>query len=254
MTKLNVLLAQTDQLGSVIKKNLTDAIGIFKNKQAHFKGEKSTYTEREAKFADPSKNVDKPVPSTVREWLGYTFEVATQYLTAKLDQESTNCSGTAKAELIIDGVNYGLLTSGELMALKGFFEQQALKDMLESQPTISLSERWSPSTNPEYTKRGILESPVQEWLDKETEKVQEVSWDPSGKQPGIIVNISKTIEKAEVTRQLFTGEISHIEKAEMLARLTKITLAIKAALEKANNTEVVPSQTNVVKLLQYLKG
>lgn len=254
MSKLNVLLAKTDQLGAVIRKNLTDAISIFKNKQAHFKGEKTLYKERKAEFAAPANNVDKPVASTVSEWLDYSFNIGTDFLKAKLDQEATNCSGTAKSALVIDGVNYGELTSGELMALKGFFEQQSLKDMLESMPTISLTERWVPSTNTEYAKRGILESPIQKWIDKVTESTPQVQWDPSGKQPGVIVQVKETVEKADIERQLFTGEISHIERAEMLGRLTKILIAVKTALEQANAAEVVETKVNPSDLFKFLKG
>ena len=256
-TKLNVLLAKTDQLGAVIKKNITDSIDQFKNKQAHFRGEKNTYKEKAPEFADPKLNVDKPVPSTVPEWLKYTSDLASVFLIAKLDQEATNCSGTAKADLVIEGVNYGTLTTGELMALKGFFEAQALKDMYAAMPTISLSERWTKSTNPEYANRAILESAPQNWTDKTTETVQEVVFDtnPNTKATtGVVINVKKTIEKADVSRQLFTGEISHIDKAAILARLTKVNIAIKAALEEANNTPVVPSSCTPDKILDYLRG
>lgn len=254
MSKLNVLLAKTDQLSAVIKKNLTDAIAQFNNKQPHFKGERVIYAHRATEFAEPKNNIDKPVASTVKEWLNYSFDHATEFLAAKLDQEATNCSGTAKAELVIDGVSYGELTTGELMALKGFFEQQSLRAMFEAMPTISLTERWTPSTDASYSQRGILESPVQVWTDKSTDTSSEVKWDPSGKQPGVIVQVKNTIEKADVTRQTFTGEISHIERAAILARLTKIIVAIKGALEVANTTEVVPSNFNSKKIFDYLKG
>ena len=166
--KLNVLLAKTDQLSAVMKKNLTESIAIFRGKQGHFKGEKTVYKERAAEFANPSNNIDKPVNSTVREWFDYTFKIAADYLKAKLDQEATNCSGTAKARLVIEGKDFGELTTGELMALKGFFEQQALRDMFEAAPTVSLTENWKPSTNVEYERRGILESPLQNWVDRKT--------------------------------------------------------------------------------------
>lgn len=257
MSKLNVLLAETDQLSAVTKKNITDSIDQFKNKQSHFRGEKSIYKEKAAEFADPKQNTDKPVPSTVKEWLKYSSNLAGRFLTAKLNQEATNCSGTAKAELIIESISYGELTTGELMALKGFFEAQALKDMVGTMPTISLSERWTKSTNPEYSDRDVFETQVQTWVDKATETVQEVVFDtnPGTKATtGVVINVKKTIEKADVSRQLFTGEISHIDKAATLTRLTNITIAIKSALEQANNTVITPSKCDPTKILGYLVG
>lgn len=253
-TKLNVLLAKTDQLSAVSKKNLTDSIGQFKNKQVHFRGERNIYKEKSAEFAEPKNNIDKPVASTVKEWLKYTAEQSGEFLTAKLNQEATNCSNTAKAKLVIEGVDFGEYTTGELMALKGFFEQQSLREMYESMPTISLSERWTPSQDPNYKERGILESEVQTWIDKVTETAPEVVFDPQGKQPGVVINKKSTIERADVTRQTFTGEISHIERAAILKRLTTIIIAIKSALEQANNAEVVESQFSAEKIFTYLNG
>lgn len=252
MGKLNVLLAKTDQLSAVIKKNLTDSIATFRGKQGHFKGEKTTYKERAAEYANPSNNIDKPVSSTVQEWFDYTFKIANDYLKAKLDQEATNCSGTAKAELVIEGKSFGKLTTGELMALKGFFEQQALREMFEAAPTVSLTENWQLSENVEYKRRGILEAPIQNWVDKATETTPKVEWDPLGKQPGIIVQLKSTVEKGDVSRQLFSGEISHIDRAEIMARLSKIVIAIKTALEEANHAEVVESGLNPNSLFDYL--
>lgn len=250
--KLNVLLAKTDQLNAVTKKNLTDSIATFRGKQGHFKGEKTTYKERSAEFANPANNVDKPVNSTVQEWFDYTFKIAAEFMKAKLDQESTNCSGTAKAMLVIEGKSFGELSTGELMALKGFFEQQALRDMFEAAPTVSLTENWRESENVEYKRRGILEAPIQNWVDKSTETTPKVEWDPAGKQPGIIIQLKSTLEKGDVTRQLFTGEISHIDRAAIMSRLSKIIIAIKSALEEANHATVQPSALNPEQLFDYL--
>lgn len=251
--KLNVLLAKTDQLAAIIKANISDTIDKFKNKQTLYRGEKKSYKERFPEYADPSQEMDKGVSSTVNETLAYLFKLADNFLSAKLDQEATNCSGLAKAELIINNESYGEFTTGELMALKGFFEQQILKDMLGNMPTMSLSERWSKSQSPEYMSRSIFESPAQKWIAKVTDVYQVAHFDPQGKQPAVIVNEKKTIEVADVERQLFTGEISHVEKAYMIARLSEIVMAIKEALERANGAEVLKSQINMKKLFQYLE-
>lgn len=251
--KLNVLLAKTDQLAAIIKANIGDTIDKFKNKQTLYRGERKSYKERSPEYADPNQELDKGVNSTVGETLAYLFKLADNFLSAKLDQEATNCSNTAKAELIINNESYGEFTTGELMALKGFFEQQIFKDMLGNMPTMSLSERWSKSYSPEYERRAVFESPIQKWMAKVTEVYQVPHFDPQGKQPAVIVNEKKTIEVADVERQLFTGEISHVEKAYMIARLSEITIAIKEALERANSVEVVKSNLNIKKLFQYLE-
>lgn len=254
MSKLNVLLAQTDQLNAVIKKNITDAIGVFKKSQSHFRGEKLIYKGRKEEYNDPKQNIDRPVSATVSEWLDYTMKLAGTYLQAKLDQESTNCSGTAKGTLTIAGVDYGQLTTGELMALKGFFEQTSLQSMFDEMPTLSLTERWTKSNNQEYEKRSIMESPIQSWVDRESVTTPVVNWDPQGKQPPVTTNAKSTIEKGDVERQLFSGEISHVERAAILERLTAIKVAIKAALEEANYAEIVPTTAKITDILTYLKG
>lgn len=231
---------------------MADAISTFKNKQSLFTGEKIIYKEKKPEWANPANNVNKPVNSTVREWLNYSTDLAKTHLKAKLDQESTNCSGQAKADLIIDGVNYGELTTGELMALKGFFEQQVLKDMIEAMPTQSLEEKWVKSNSSEYADRDIFESDLQSWVDKVVDKIDKVEFDPQGKQPGVVIKIGTTIEKADVTKQKFTGCISHIQRANVMAKHSKIILGVKEALEKANHTEVVESKAKVNDLITYL--
>ncbi len=250
--KLNVLLAQTDQLGAVMKKNLTDSIATFNGKQGHFKGEKKVFTWKKDEFATEGSNIDKPVNSTVREWFDYTFKEAGKFMKAKLDQEATNCSGTAKAKLVIGDKDFGELTTGELMALKGFFEQTALRQMFDSAPTLSLTENWAQSTNLEYQNRDVKQSPEYKWVDKVVENTPKVEWDPLGKQPGVTIQIKNTIEKADVARQLFSGEITHIEKAQILERLTTIIVAIKSALEEANTVEIQETSTNVEDIFKFL--
>jgi hypothetical protein len=251
--KLNVLLAKTDQLSAIIKANITDTIDKFKNKQTLFRGERKAFKERSPEFADPTQILDKQVHSTVEETLGYLFKLTHNYLSAKLDQEATNCSGLAKAELIINNESYGEFTTGELMALKGFFEQQIFKDMLGNMPTMSLAERWTKCNTPEYASRAVYENPLQQWVAKQTEIYEVPHFDPQGKQPAVIVKEKKTIEVADLERQLYTGEVSHIDKAYMIARLSELSLAIKEALEKANEAEVIKSKMNIKRLFRYLQ-
>lgn len=256
--KLNVLLAKTDHLASVFKKGLEDYVKFFKTSQGAFKGEKKTYSPKPGTMDIPGERVNKLVVTTVDEKLAYLQEGAKEYIDALFSQEKTNASGLAKAKLVVDGLGFGEFTSMELLRLKSLLESGTFKELYENIPVRNDDERWSKTSNESYSKRNIFESDIREGISKSVIKESYILPDPNiGKDNGAkytpqIGSKDTIIELGEYTYQKFSGESSHVERAAILSRRSKLLTAVIEALKVANDAEAIPSEMTSDKLFNYL--
>jgi len=257
--KLNVLLAKTDHLAGVFKKGLEEYIKFFKGAQGSFKGEKRTYEPKPGSIDVPGKRSNTLVVTTVNEKLNYLAENAAEYIDALFSQEKTNSSGIAKAKLVVDGINFGELTSMELLRLKGLLENGSLKEMYENIPVRSDSETWNKTTNAMYASRDIFESPMQVGVEKSTQKESYILTDPNigklgdaAKYTPQLATKDTIIELGDYTFQRFSGEASHLERANILARRSKMLTAVIEALKIANEVDSIKSTLTAEKIFSYL--
>jgi len=258
--KLNVLLAKTDHLSSVFKKGLEDYIKFFKSSQGAFRGERKTYEPKPGTIDVPSERINKLVVTTVDEKLSYLANLSKDYIDALFSQERTNASGKAKAKLSVDGVDFGELTSLELLRMKSLLETGALKDMYENVPVRNEDEIWKKSTADQYDGREIYESTLRSGVSKSTMKESFILPDPNigkvegGKYTPQIATKDTVIELGDFTHQRFTGETSHVHRAAILARRTRLLTAVIEALKIANDVESEESTVTADKLFGYLHG
>jgi hypothetical protein len=259
--KLNVLLGKTDALAPIFKGHLKDYIGFYKNSQGAFLGEKKTYSPREGTIDLPANRNNKLVQTTVDEKLRYFVEHQSEYINAVLDQEATNASGAVKAELIVDGQSWGEMSSLELLRLRGVLDMQEFKDMHSTIPVRSDAEVWNKTTNEDYSDRNIWESPLIKRVEKTTDKESYILADPNiqflkdnnAYKPQIGVK-TITVELGDATAQKFSGEWTQKQKADVLAKISKLKVAITEALKKCNEAEVVKSAVDSNKVFGYLYG
>lgn len=262
MKKLNVLLALTDQLRKAYKNSVSNYSKFFSKNQGSFKGEKRTYTAKEGTVDDPGKRGTVLVVTTVKEKLDYFIESNEKFIDALFSQEKTNASGLATAELKVDGEVWGTFTSLELLRLKALIESSDLGDlgsMIESIPVRSDSENWIKTTNEEYADREIYETEQFKGVAKTTVKKPIVLEDPNLKGKALpdnytppIVSQDEILELGDYTRQTFSGEWSHRERALTLKRRTDLLTAITEALKVANECKVEKSDLTAKKLFSYL--
>ncbi len=256
--KLNTLLAKTDHLASIFKKGLEDYVKFFKTAQGAFKGEKKTYDPKQGTIDAPNERVNKLVVTTVDEKLNWLAENSADYINALFSQEKTNASGNAKATLAVDGVSFGEFTSMELLRLKSLLESGTLKDMYENIPVRNDDEIWTASSNESYTDRGIFESTQRTGTVKSTVKESYILSDPNiGKMEGAkytpqIAHKDTVIELGDYTFQRFSGEWSHVQRAGVLSRRSKLLTAVIEALKVANDVEAIESGMTAAKLFGYL--
>ena len=259
--KLNVLLAKTDHLASSFKKCLVDYLGFFKKEQGQFKGDKKTYTPKDGTIDEPSKRGTKNVVTTVDEKLLWLKETNSEYIDALFSQEATNASGKPKAALIVDGIDFGTYSSLELLRLKSIIEDGKVEEMYAAIPVRNDDEEWIATTDDSYLNRAIFESPKEAGTAKSMMKESYILPDPnlsslkdSGSYKPVIGTKDTIIELGEYTRQKFTGEWSHRQRAELLRRRSILLNSVIAALKTANDVEVVSSEMTAEKLFNYLHG
>ena len=259
--KLNVLLALTDQLRVKYKNMVADYSKFFSKNQGAFKGEKRTYEPKEGVIDDPSKRGIVRVSTTVQEKMEYFLEEGTEFIDALFSQERTNAMGQAFAVLKVDGREWGEFTSLELLRLKSILESADfgnIQNMLSNIPVRSDSEVWEKSSNPDYEGRDIFETEKVTGVAKTTFKEEFILEDPNLKNlkgaeyhPVKSVN-DKVMELGDYTKQNFSGEWSHQQRATALKRRDALLSAITVALKEANECESVKSELTAEKIFTYI--
>ncbi len=255
--KLNVLLAKTDHLAAVFKNAKADYIRFFKTNQGAFKGEKKTYEPALNQLDDPKQRGNKLVVTTVSEKLQWLTENSKEYIDALFAQEATNASGIAKAKLTVDGIEFGVFSSLELLRLKSIIEEGTFKEMYENLPVRNDDEIWKKTKNESYTGREIYESSFQEGIAKTTIKESYILDDPNIKTGATnyhpqVAHRDIPTELGKYSFQKFSGEATHLERASILQRRSKLLSAVLEALKEANDAEAVESQMTSDKLFNYL--
>lgn len=257
--KLNVLLATTDHLASVFKKGLEDYVKFFKTSQGAFKGERKTYEAKANTMDLPAERSHKFVITTVGEKLDWFTDNSKEYINALFSQEKTNSMGVAKAKLVIDDIVFGEFTSMELLRLKSLLEYSTLKDMYENIPVRNDDELWSLSTDENYSSRKtVYESVLRKGVTKTTHKESYILPDPNiskidgAKYQPMLASKDTVIELGDYSHQRFSGEFSHLERALILQRRTRLLTAVIEALKVANEVESLPSEMTAEKIFTYL--
>lgn len=257
--KLNVLLAKSEHAAGQFKRMLSDYVAFFKTKQGEFKGVKKTYAPKEGTVDEPTMRANVSVVTTTEEKLQWLEDTAKEYIDNLFSTEATNASGSVKAALTVDGVDFGHLSSLELLRLKSLLESGDLEQLYANIPVRSDAEIWNKTNAGQYQGRNVYESPLQSGVKKSLTKESYILSDPN---IGYLKDTSKyvpqvstkdtVLELGEYTVQHFSGESTHRERAEILKRRSKLLSAVIEALKIANEAEAIPSTITAAKLFGYL--
>jgi len=258
--KLNVLLALTDTLRTKYKGMITDYTKFFTKSQGSFKGEKRTYSPKDSSIDEPSRRGYTNVVTTIGEKFEYFIEENAKFINALFSQEKTNASGVAHAELIIDGQSWGDFSSFELLRLKSLLNASdlgSLETLLSSIPVRADSENWTEST--EHNAREVFANAMVLGVNKTTEKESYILSDPnlknlkdSSNYTPITSTKDTIVELGDYTRQLFSGEWTHVQRAMALKRRNDLLVAVVTALKEANDCESIPSELTSDKVFGYV--
>lgn len=257
--KLNVLLAKTDHLADVFKRQIADCVNFFKKSQGAFKGERKTYTPGADMIDIPGNRNIKLVVTTVGEKFKWISDSSADYINSLFAQEATNAAGKAKAELIVGDQNFGTFSSLELLRLKSILENGSLTDMYNEIPVRTDDEQWVPSQDAAFTREGIFEGTLLKGSQKSMVKEAYILPDPNIASIKNADNYKPQISSKDTiiilgdyTQQKFSGEWSQRQKAELLQRKSKLLTAVIEALKVANDVESVDSQMTANKLFNFL--
>lgn len=256
--KLHVVLAKTDQGSGPFKAIQADYLKFFKDEQGKFKGIRKTYEPRPGTADIPSMRESKSVVTTVDEKLLWLTDSVSDHIDNMLTVAATNASGRAKSTLTVEGIVFGNLSSLELLEIKNMLEKGDFLQMYSHIPVRSDADIWLPGTDEQYKGREILQSELRKGTQTTTDKETYVLQDPN---LGLITGTQYIPQRAErttvreigdYTLQIFSGEYSTRQKAEILQRRTKLLSAITEALKIANEAETINSALQGRLLMNYL--
>lgn len=256
---MNTLLAKVEHSTASIARLFADYANFYKTKQGMFRGYKKTFVPRDGYFEDPSKMGTQVVATTVDEkfdWFSTQFK---NWLDQVFSVEATNSQGANTVDLVVEGRVLGSLTALELMRLKSILTSKDFESVFTNIPVRSDSEVWVPTTNPEYNGRRIYETELIKGVTRTTEAEEVILKDPNLDPTKLPANYQarttvkkRTVETGDYTQQLFTGEWTQRERAELLRRRSLLLEAVIEALKKVNDVEVALPNLRTGDLIEYL--
>ncbi len=253
MNKLNVFLALREKGEGVFKNAIGDLIKKFKSDQGLFTGERKTYSTRPGYADDPSKRAFRKVASDVDQQLSWFLTTNSDYFDILFGIEKTNSAGPA-AELVVDGKSWGEYSSLELLRLKALIENPKLfPELFNGIPVRSDSLIWEASPEEMYLGMNVFQTPLEAGVVRTTEKTDIILHDPhpdKARAPQVSAK-STIVEIGDYTAQNFSGQWTMRQRAELIAKLSRLHIAVTKALEEANSTEVQPSDLGK-KFLEHL--
>lgn len=251
--KQAVLLGLREKLEKTFGGMLDDFLSKFKNKQGIFQGWNKTYDALEGYADDPTKRSFQKVSGTVKEQLDWFKQYTQDYFDTVLSIEKTNSTGI-KSELVVAGKNWGEYSVLELLRLKSILDGK-LRAIINELPIRDEKVIWNKTTKDYYGNRDVWETPVVEGFTKTTLKRTEIINDPHIKdtegRPPVAVQIETQVNVGHFAEQKFTGEITMLERAEILVKYDQLYNGIIEALENANNIETVESDLGK-KFIEYI--
>ena len=228
--KLHELLAVEQDRKHKATKTLGELQSLFTKKTPYFDGMVKRYI--------PMEEDSEEIPDERKEMVttvGKSFKEAMEDLVAGIDahlsKEETNCSGEAKAELMVEGNSLGLFSATSLLALEGHLSK--LHTLYKEIPTLDTTYRW------------IFDAQDAVYRTESEVKFRSI------KRPKVIVKYEATNEHPAQTELLYldiqvgkydtvytSGRITNAQKTALLQRIELLLESVKMARSKANNVDV----------------
>jgi len=244
--QLHQLLAVEQDRRGRASEIIQEAVTLFQKKEDHLDGFIRTYHPKDDK-GDTLPPEQKLIVTTVAAKMQYANGFIIKAINAQLSKEETNASGLAKAELIVDDVNFGEFTATSLLALEQHL--QKLLGVYRVIPTIDPVKRWMPDPSQDNT--FITETEVKH----RTNKVEDfrVIVPATPEHPAQIAKIVKDEQVGTWETVYSSGKITPAQKSELLSRIDNLIDAVKKARAKANQAEVKQMKTGKA-LLEYINN
>lgn len=230
--QLHALLAVEQDRKNRATEILQEAATLFSKKEDHLDGVVKVYEPKE-EGGEPLPPEIKEVVTSISEKMAYVAPFVAQAIDAQLSKEETNASGTARAELIVDGKSFGEFSATSLLALEQHFGR--LLGLYRVMPTLDNVRRWTKDSQAENIY--VSETEVK----YRTQKIEDVvvAVQPTKEHPAQVVKLTKDVQVGTYKTTYRSGKITSAAKSELLRRIDHMLDAIKQARAHANQAEVV---------------
>lgn len=228
--KLHELLAVEQDRKQKANQSIDEAVNTFTQKEFYLDGMVKRYLSMEEN-GEQVPDERKEIVITAKDKISQVLEAVIQGVDANLSKEETNASSLAKADLVVDGVNFGTFAATSLLALETHVTK--IKTLYKSIPVLDLTRKWTfdeqravYKTDEEIKFRTIKRAKV-------IVKYEATKEHPAQTE---LLNIDEQVGKYETV--YFSGRISVAQKGVLLQRIDTLLEAIKVARAQANTVEV----------------
>ncbi len=232
MAKLHELLAVEPQREKDARLIADEAVELF-GKPERFQERTSTisyFDEEEAARLNGSET--KPMQTTVPAKLEHVRRVVGRYLNVLAAKEMA--SAEARADIVIGDVTlFEGAPSGLLLTIEN--RLNILRHVLEAIPTHRPGNEWrrDPDKGEHiYRAHGIAKT----FKPRKTLQYKEVS-PATDKHPAQVEKWWEDKPIAEIVNEIWSGELTSRQKADILERLSLLTQAVKRAVKRAGQVE-----------------
>ena len=254
-TKQHQILAVEPTRQKASDLQLAECTNTFSKKPELFTGQtrvlemfgKNDSNSVEMSAIEAKDTINTPVQYTVPQNLNYMAGIVGSYFDVVFQKECTNQD--AAADVVIDGKT--IIKNAPAVYLLGMETKLAkLRDLYASIPTLAPGVVWSEA---DEIGRNIHKSP--QIKDVKTETLTEHVRLPqsSDKHPDQFVEKKTNKNVGQYTNQKFSGMMSVADKAELIARLDRLLMAVKDARMRANDVEAV-TETCSMNIFSYIHG
>lgn len=236
-TKLHEYLAASADRAAAATANITETVGVFKGKASDlFFGNVKIKTALDAaRQAELDGREDKPIQSSVMQRLDYTLDLLTKSIDVQATIAATN--QIAKASIVVD--NKVLAADVPVSALLDLEKQvRAVMEMVKEAPTLPTGQDWEldPSKGDNVWKTKVPRVTTH----TEKQPYSLVLLSPTDKHPGQAVEKSRDVVIAKTEETQWNSMMPSLQKAQILARLQELHIAVQQARQRANETIAVP--------------
>jgi hypothetical protein len=242
-----ILAVEGDREGNA-KRLMVEAQQTFENKPNLFTGSlKSTRMFDENSPVVPDEHVS--MVTTVGEKLDYLAKAVGSYFNVVFQKDEAN--QRAMADVVVNG-NIIVKDAPVTWLLGMETKLRDLRKVLERIPTLQPGVYWEPDPGHEKANVFRTKHPVSRF---KTMKVpmHKVLYEATDRHPAQIETWNEMANIGEITETTWTGMVSPADKAAILGRMDQLIQGVKKARQRANATEVKPSDVGE-KIFDFLIG
>ena len=241
MAKLHELLAVEGDLASAAQAVLKEVKGLLGSPEK-FLGRVRTYRPLE-EDGQTQPNETTNLSTTVDKELARLSTHFGNWLNASIQKEVTNQK--TSADIVVgEQIIAERLPATALLNLES--KLASLKSVLVAIPTNDTTERWEWDTEAE----AWVSEPRITFSTKKTVK-HHVAYEATKEHPAQVQAYNEDVRVGEWTTIIRSGMLRPSQKRDILERLDKLIMAVKAARQRANQAEIEDVQI-AKKLLDYI--